>query len=159
VNRIPLPQYVSTLGDLYGATGRPRLAQKQYELIGVIERLLVANGVKTDLETALFNVDHGIRLQASLALARLAWRERPSIDGDDVLAWALERTGHCGEALRYSKRALRLGALDALKYFHRGMIEGCLGHAAAKRAWLTRALRLSPNFSILWAPVARRELQ
>jgi tetratricopeptide (TPR) repeat protein len=159
VNRIPLPQYVSTLGDLYGATGRPRLAKRQYELIGVIQRLLVANGVKTDLETALFNVDHGITLQASLALARLARRERPSIDGDDVLAWALERTGHCGEALRYSKRALRLGTLDALKYFHRGMIEGCLGHQAAKRVWLARALRLNPQFSVLWAPVARRELR
>jgi tetratricopeptide (TPR) repeat protein len=44
VNRIPLPQYVSTLGDLYGATGRPGLARKQYELISVIQRLLVANG-------------------------------------------------------------------------------------------------------------------
>jgi tetratricopeptide (TPR) repeat protein len=159
VNRIPLPQYVATLGDLYAATGRPGLARKQYELIGVIQRLLVANGVKTDLETALFNVDHGIRLQASLAPARLAWHERPSIDGDDVLAWALERTGHCGEALRFSKRALRLGTLDALKYFHRGMIEGCLGHRAEQRAWLRRALRLSPEFSILWAPVARRELR
>jgi tetratricopeptide (TPR) repeat protein len=159
VNRIPLPQYVSTLGDLYGATGHPRLAQKQYELIGVIQRLLVANGVKTDLETALFDVDHGIRLHASLGLARLAQRERPSIDGNDVLAWALERTGHCGEALRYSKRALGLGTLDALKFFHRGMIEGCLGHTAAKRAWLGRALRLNPHFSILWAPVARMELR
>ena len=158
VNRIPLPQYVSTLGDLYGATGRPGLAKKQYALIGIIQRLLVANGVKTDLETALFNVDHRIKLQASLALARLAWRERPSIDGDDVLAWALERTGHCGEALRYSKRALRLGTLDALKMFHRGMIEGCLGHEQAKRTWLARALRLNPEFSVLWAPVAGREL-
>ena len=159
VNRIPLPQYVATLGDLYRATGRQELARKQYELIGVIQRLLVANGVKTDLETALFNIDHGIRLRASLALARLAQRERPSIDGDDVLAWALERTGHCGEALRYSKRALKLGTLDALKIFHRGMIEGCLGNHAAKRTWLARALRLNPQFSVLWAPVARRELR
>ncbi len=159
VNRIPLPQYVATLGDLYGATGHRQLAQKQYELISVIQRLLVANGVKTDLEAALFDVDHGIRVEASLALARLAQRERPSIDGDDVLAWALERTGHCGEGLRYSQRALRLGTFDALKFFHRGMIEGCLGRAAAKRAWLRRALRLNPQFSILWAPVARLELR
>src|SRR5438067_3867588 len=159
VNRIPLPQYVATLGDLYGATGHRQSAQKQYELIGVIQHLLVANGVKTDLETALFDVDHGIRLRASLSLARLAQQERPSIDGDDVLAWALERIGHCGEGLRYSQRALKLGTLDALKFFHRGMIEGCLGHAAAKRAWLRRALRLNPQFSILWAPVARLELR
>jgi tetratricopeptide (TPR) repeat protein len=158
VNRIPLPQYVSTLGDLYGATGRPGLAKKQYDLIGIIQRLLVANGVKTDLETALFHVDHGIRRRASLALARLAWRERPSIDGDDVLAWALARNGRCGEALRFSKRALQLGTRDALKDFHRGMIERCLGNRAASRRWLHSALDLNPHFSVLWAPVARRDL-
>ena len=159
VDRIPLPQYVAMLGDLQGSDGRAAEAAKQYALIGVIERLLVANGVQTDLETALFDVDHGIRLSASLALARHAQRERPSIDGDDVLAWALARTGHCGEALRYSRRALRLGTLDALKYFHRGEIEHCLGHRAAARSWLGRALALNPRFSVLWAPVATRELR
>ena len=156
VNRIPLPQYVSTLGDLYRVTGHEREARKQYALIPVIERLLVANGVKTELETALFDVDHGIRLRTSLALARVAQRERPSIDGDDVLAWALERTGRCGEAQRYSERALRLGTLDALKMFHRGMIERCLGHRAEAKTWFRRALRLNPQFSLLWAPVAAR---
>src|SRR5262249_55582617 len=62
VNLIPLPQYVALLGDLYRATGRPRLARAQYALIGAIERLLRANGVRTDLEIALFDADHGIRL-------------------------------------------------------------------------------------------------
>jgi tetratricopeptide (TPR) repeat protein len=156
VNRIPLPQYVAMLGDLYRATGNEKEARKQYALIRIIERLLVANGVKTDLETALFDVDHGIRLPASLALARAAQRERPSIDGDDVLAWALERNGLCGEAQRYSRRALRLGTLDALKMFHRGMIERCLGNRAEESHWFARALRLNPHFSPLWAPVARR---
>ena len=156
VNRIPLPQYVSMLGDLYRATGNEKEARKQYALIRVIERLLVANGVKTDLETALFDVDHGIRLPASLALARAAHRERPSIDGDDVVAWALERNGQCGEAQRYSRRALRLGTLDALKMFHRGMIERCLGNRAEAAHWFARALRLNPQFSLIWAPVARR---
>jgi tetratricopeptide (TPR) repeat protein len=159
VNRIPLPQYVAMLGDLQRTTGRRAEARKQYALIGVIERLLIANGVETDLETALFDVDHGIRLPASLALARRAQRERPSIDGNDVLAWALVRSGRCGEALRYSKRALRLGTRDALKYFHRGELERCLGHRAAARSWLRRALALNPRFSVLWAPMAREELR
>jgi tetratricopeptide (TPR) repeat protein len=159
VNRIPLPQYVGMLGDLQQAAGRPAEARRQYALIGVIQRLLVANGVDTDLEAALFDVDHGIRLRSSLALARGAQRERPSIDGDDVLAWALARTGHCREALSYSRSALRLGTRDALKLFHRGAIERCLGNRAPARSWFRRALALNPRFSVLWASAARRELR
>jgi tetratricopeptide (TPR) repeat protein len=155
---IPLPQYVGQLSDLYRAAGEPRLARRQYALIDVIQRLLVANGVKTDLETALFDVDHGVRLSHALALARRARADRPSIDGDDVLAWALARNGRCDEALAYSRRALRLGTQDALKLFHRGMIERCLGNRAAGNAFLRRALALNPHFSVLWSPVVRKAL-
>jgi tetratricopeptide (TPR) repeat protein len=159
VAETPLPQFVGYLGDLYAAAGRPVLAQRQYALIDVIGRLFVANGVKTDLETALFRTDHGIDLRQTLDLARLARNERPSIDGDDVLAWTLERNGRCGEALRYSKLSLRLGTKDALKLFHRGMIERCLGHTAEGNRFLRRALALNPHFSLLWAPTARRALR
>jgi tetratricopeptide (TPR) repeat protein len=156
VNAVPLPQYVAALGDLYRVTGRRALARRQYALIGAIERLLRANGVKTDLEIALFQVDHGISLTSALARARLARADRPSIDGDDLLGWALARNGRCAEALHYSSRSLRLGTQDALKLFHRAMIERCLGHVRASRVWLRRALALNPHFSLLWAPVARR---
>jgi tetratricopeptide (TPR) repeat protein len=156
---IPLPQYVGQLSDLYRAAGKPQAARRQYELIGVIARLLVANGVKTDLETALFDVDHGVRLRHALALARRARADRSSIDGDDVLAWALARTGRCNEALAYSKSALRLGTRDALKLFHRGMIERCLGRRAAGDVYLHRALALNPHFSVLWSPVAKEALR
>jgi tetratricopeptide (TPR) repeat protein len=154
--RSPLPQYVGALGDFYRAAGKPQLAREQYELVGAIDKLYAANGVATDLELALFNVDHGIRLRESLARARRAWSERPSIEADGVLAWALARNGRCGEALRYSKRALRLGTRDAPKFFHRGMIERCLGHDTEARRWFRRALRLNPHFSLVWAPVARK---
>jgi tetratricopeptide (TPR) repeat protein len=156
VTAIPLPQYVAFLGDLYATSGHPLLARRQYALIGAIDRLLRANGVRTDLEIALFRVDHGIDLAGTLRRARLARAERPSIDGDDVLAWALARTGHCGQALHYSQLALRLGTLDATKFFHRGMIERCLGHEAEARTWFSRALALNPHFSLLWSPTARR---
>jgi tetratricopeptide (TPR) repeat protein len=146
---MPLPQFVTTLGDLLGS-------QRQYDLVAAINRLQRANGVKVDLEAALFDVDHSVRLPRALAQARAARADRPSVDGDDVLAWALARNGHCGEALHYSKRALRLGTLDASKFFHRGMIERCLGHRAEAKRWFRRALDLNPHFSLLWSPVARR---
>jgi tetratricopeptide (TPR) repeat protein len=156
VDAIPLPQYVAALGDLYRRTGRPAAARQQYALIGAIEKLLRANGVKVDLEIALFDVDHGIAVRHALELARIGQRNRPSIDGDDVLAWALARNGRCAEALSYSQHALRLGTKDALKFFHRGMIEHCLGHLGSSRAWLRQALELNPHFSLLWSPVAQR---
>jgi len=131
------------------------LARRQYALIGAIEQLLRANGVKVDLEIALFDVDHGIDLHHALALARIGRHDRPSIDGDDVLGWALARNGQCAAALPHSERALRLGTQDALKFFHRGMIERCLGHTGTARVWFRRALALNPHFSILWTPVAR----
>jgi tetratricopeptide (TPR) repeat protein len=156
VDAVPLPEYVAQLGDLYRATGDARRARQHYALIRAIERLLASNGVRTELETALFDADHGVRPQETLALARRARRARPSIDGEDVLAWALMRAGRCREALGYSRRALRLGTRDALKLFHRGMIERCLGHESAGRSWFRRALALNSHFSVRWAPLARR---
>jgi tetratricopeptide (TPR) repeat protein len=137
---LPLPQNVATLGDLL----RGRGAQRQYALVEAIARLERTQGVNVDLEIALFDADHGIRLRQAVALARAARAERPSIDGDDVVAWALARDGRCGEAVRFSKRALRLGTLDAPKLFHRGMIERCLGHRAAAAHWFARARATNP---------------
>ena len=149
VARVPLPQYVGFLGDLTHD-------RSQYALVDVIERILAANGVRTDLDIALFDVDHGRHLQHALVLARRGYRERPSIVGDDVLGWALARTGHCRSALHYSQRSLRLGTRDAVKLFHRGFVASCLGRHAEARAYYRRALALNPHFSVLWAPLARR---
>ena len=59
VDTIPLPQFVGLYGDLLAATGHDGAARIQYSTEEGIRRLLAANGVRTDLETALFDVDHG----------------------------------------------------------------------------------------------------
>jgi tetratricopeptide (TPR) repeat protein len=156
VATVPLPQFVGRLGDLLHVSGRERAARREYATVDGIRRLLVAAGVRTDLETALFDADHGLRLRDALATARRAQRARPSIDGDDVLAWALARNERCEAALPYSRRSLRLGTQDATKLFHRAYVESCLGHRGAARAWARRALALDPHFSLLWSPTARR---
>jgi tetratricopeptide (TPR) repeat protein len=144
------------LTEVYSAAGKRADERRAAQLVTVIERLLRANGVRTEQQTALFDLDHGRKLADALVRARLAYREGPNVAAADVLAWALERNGRCGEALRYSRESLRLGTHDALRYFHRGMIEQCLGHAGEARAWFAKALALNPHFSLIWAPVARR---
>jgi tetratricopeptide (TPR) repeat protein len=156
IDAIPLPQFVGQLGDLYARAGQPHAAREQEATVRVIQRLLGVNGVKVDLETAVYRADHRIDPAGTIALARKARALRPSIFGDDALAWALDRGGRCAEALTWSQRSLRLGTRDSLLYFHRGMIEQCLGHGVPARAWFARALALNPNFSVRFAPIARR---
>jgi tetratricopeptide (TPR) repeat protein len=158
VAKLPLPQYEASLGDVLRLAGRQVDAERAYAVVDATEKLLQANGVRTELETALFDLDHGRNAADALARARDAYRERKSIEGDDVLAWALYKNGRCGEALAHSKRALRLGTRDALKIFHRGMIQLCLGRASEGSASLRLALRINPHFSLLYAPVAREAL-
>jgi tetratricopeptide (TPR) repeat protein len=159
VAKLPLPQYEAALGDVLRLAGRPADAVSAYAVVDATDELLRANGVRTELETALFDLDHGRDPADALARARQAYRERRSIEGDDVLAWALYKNGRCGQALEHSRRALRLGTRDALKIFHRGMIELCLGLPAEGRASLAYALRINPHFSLLYAPVAREALR
>ncbi|HEY1359274.1 MAG TPA: tetratricopeptide repeat protein [Thermoleophilaceae bacterium] len=156
VDRLPLPQYVIWQGDTLRAAGREREARRAYALVRATERIQAANGVRTELQTAIFDLDHGHGIRDALGRAREAYRLAPSIDAADGLAWALERNGRCGDALAYSRRALRLGTRDALKFFHRGMIERCLGRRDEARSWFQRALSTNPYFSLLWVPVARR---
>jgi tetratricopeptide (TPR) repeat protein len=153
---VPLPQFVGELGDLLERAGRRAEARRQRATVGAIDRLLGANGIRTDLEQTLYEVDHGIGLRDAVSRARAARGERPSIYGDDLLAWTLARANRCEEARGWSERALRLGTRDALLFFHRGMIERCRGDRAAARSWMRRALELNPGFSVRWAPLAQR---
>jgi len=159
VERLPLPQYEGALGDVLRAAGREREAEEAFGAVDAVQRLLEANGVRTELETALFDLDHGRRPAEALARARLAYAERKSIEAEDVLAWALYVNGRCEEARAHSARALRLGTRDALKLFHRGMIELCRGDRRAARSFLRGALAINPHFSLHYAPVAARALR
>ncbi len=159
VKRLPLPEFVIALGDLYEATGKPAEAQKQYDLVRAMQQLNASAGMDVDMELALFDADHGAEPQAVLARARGAYARRPSIYAADVLAWALYRAGDYAEAQRYSAEALRLGTRDALLRYHAGMIAEALGDNAAAREHLEQALAINPHFSVRHAPIARATLE
>ena len=145
VSRLPLTEYVVELGELYQATDRPQQAEQQYAVATATARLLAANGVSTDLETAVFQADHGSPADA-LAAARAAWAERHSIHTADALGWALHAAGRERQALRYVRLATRLGTPDPRLLFHRGAVEAALGLPAAA-GHLRSALRLDAGAS------------
>jgi tetratricopeptide (TPR) repeat protein len=155
----PTAQAVSLLADILDRAGRHGEARRQRSTVAVIDRLLRANGVQVDRESAVYRADNRIRPLETIELARRARADRPSIYGDDALAWALARAGRCSDALPLAERALRLGTRDALLYFHRGYAERCAGNRAAMRDWYRRALDLNSEFSVRWAPIARAALR
>ena len=156
---VPTVESVSLLADLLDRAGRTAEARQQRETVVIIEKLLGANGVQVDLESAVHRANQRIRPAETVLLARRAREARPSIYGDDALAWALARAGRCAEALPLAERALRLGTKDPLLFFHRGYAEGCAGNRVAMREWYGRALAQSEAFSVRWAPVARAALR
>jgi tetratricopeptide (TPR) repeat protein len=151
---VPLPEYAAGLGETLAAAGRGAEAAEAFELVDAMQRLLEANGARTELETALVDLDRNVNVADALARVEEAYLERRSIEAEDVLAWALSRNGRCEEALVHSRRALRLGTRDALKHFHRGMILRCLDRPAEARQAFRAALAINPRFSLRWAPVA-----
>jgi tetratricopeptide (TPR) repeat protein len=155
---IPTSQSIALLGDLLERAGRPAEARRQRATVAVIERLLEANGVRVDLESAVSRADNFVRPRETVALARRARAARPSIYGDDALAWALARAGRCDEAVPLARRALRLGTEDGLLLFHLGYAEGCAGNEPAMREAYRQALDVSSAFSVRWVPIALEAL-
>lgn len=160
-HRMPLPEYVIALGDVYDAAGRSQEAQQQFDLVRTMERLYAANGVDTDLELALFEANHsrGQKIDEALTLARQALERRPTIYAKDVLAWTLYQDGQYTSAYEWSQQALQLGTKDALLFFHAGMIALQLGNKTQARQYLEEALAINPYFSILYSNQARITLQ
>ena len=156
IERLPAPQYAILLTDVLRQAGRSPEAAKADSLVDALERLLAANGVRTELSTAIHDLDRGVRVGDALRRARAAYAAAPSVGAADAIAWGLYRTGRCGEARVWASRAGRLGTQDALFSFHRAMIERCLGNDAAARSGFRQALRIDPSFSYRWNSVARR---
>lgn len=144
LERAGVPEYAVGLGDAYRAMGRKREAEIAWRRGEELEAAFAAYGGRNDLETALFDLDRDRDLSGALARARVGRRQRPSVEGEHVLAWALYKNGRCEEARTHSARALRLGTKDTGAMLHRSLIERCLGNVKAAVEYRDRALVANP---------------
>ncbi len=142
----PLPEYLTELGELLQHLGRTDEADAQFAVVRTTITLLNSVGVGTDLETALFEADHGSAIEA-LTQAREEWARRKSVHVADALALALHGVGRDEEALPITRAATRLDSPEAKFWIHRGMIEAALGMKVDARAHLQRGLTTDPGMS------------
>jgi tetratricopeptide (TPR) repeat protein len=158
VSKLPQPQYVASLGDVYSAAGRSDEAERQYMLVEAIAALYQANGINTDLQIAMFYADHDRNVALALTMAQAAYEAAPGVYAADALAWALYKDGRYAEATAMSDIALAQGTPEASFLYHAALIRLANRDEDAGREYLERALGLSPNFSPLHAGSARELL-
>jgi len=155
---VPYPAFAAALYDLDLQVGRYDDAQKQLELLEFISTLNALNERLFYRELALFYADHNLKLQESVELAKKELEVRHDIYTWDILAWVLFKNGRLPEAAEAVDKALALGTEDALLDFHAGMIELQLGRSKRGETLFKRALKLNPNFHLVYSGEAREML-
>lgn len=158
INVVPFPQYVAELGDVYTRMGKRAEAQQQYDLVEYIGHLGKLNQVLANRELAMFYADHDMKLDDALELAHREFEVRSDIYTWDTLAWVLYKTHRLPEAVTAMKKALALGTNDSLLLFHAGMIFHSSGMNLEAAKCLTRAVKLNPQFHVLYSLVATQTL-
>jgi tetratricopeptide (TPR) repeat protein len=155
---VPMPVFISELGDLYAKTGDQAGAQKQYALVEYIGLLGHINQVLHNRDLALFYADHDMKLSEALDLAQKELEVRHDVYTWDALAWALYKNGKLAEAAKASEKAMRFGTRDSLLLFHAGMIAEGLGQQEQARMELKQALQINPHFHLAYANAAKQKL-
>jgi tetratricopeptide (TPR) repeat protein len=156
---VPMPMFVAELGDMYARAGNLPEARKQYQLVEYIGLLGHINQVLHNRDLALFYADHDIKLDEALALAHKEFEVRHDIYTWDALAWALYKNGKYQEASDAMDHALRPGTRDALLFFHAGMIASRLGQTSQAKDRLQTALKINPQFHVIYSGVATQQLK
>ncbi len=154
----PMVQYAAALHDLYSATGKKAEAQQQADLVDVVAKLEEASNMKANRTLALVYANQDRNLPRALELAQADFEVRQDVYTYDALAWALYKNKRYEEAQRASAAALKLGAPEALFFYHAGMIANALGDGAGAKKQLEKALQLNAGFDFRQAAIARKTL-
>lgn len=158
VERLPQPEAVALLGDLYALAGDNGLAERQYALVERIAEVGQANGTLYDRQLVLIAADHDRDIADAVRRARAELAVRHDIYGHDALAWALYKAGALDEAAAEARAALALGTRDPRLAYHAGMIAAAQGRTEDARSLLTAALDGAAYLPPLQVPVLEATL-
>jgi tetratricopeptide (TPR) repeat protein len=155
----PFPDYAAALFDYYTAAGQPAEAQKQKEMIEIIDRLGQAGNEKANRNLAMIYADHDWNVARALELAQNELEVRGDIYTYDALAWALYKNKRYQEAGEAMQKAMRFQTPEPMFFYHAGLIDNELGKKDEAREMLKKALALNPKFDARQASIAGKVLK
>ena len=157
-NRLPTPEAVAALGDLYFLAGDTEAAERAYALVERIGEVARATGGVYDRQLVLFAADHDRAVEATISLAESELELRQDIYAWDALAWALYKGDRLDEAAVAANHATALGTPDPRLAYHAGMIAAARGETDIAQRWLTQALAGAAYLPPLQVPIAEEAL-
>jgi tetratricopeptide (TPR) repeat protein len=157
-NRLPTPEAVAALGDLYFLAGDLEAAERAYALVERIGAVARATGAVYDRQLILFAADHDRAVEGAISLAESELELRHDIYAWDALAWALYKDDRLDEAAAAADRSMALGTPDPRLAYHAGMIAAARGETDLARRLLTQALAGAAYLPSLQVPIAEEAL-
>ncbi len=142
---LPLPDSLSSLGDVRTALGDTAGAKLAYGTVDVVGKLESAHRL-FNRAIVLSQADRGVDTATAVRDARAELKFRKDVYGYDALGWALLADGRAAQAVTFADKSLTLGTQDPRLLVHAGLIHAAAGDSAKAEALLNKALTLSPTF-------------
>lgn len=140
-----LLEYLIMLADAYRVTGQTQKAEETYAKVKFINTYFKENGVDTDLELTLFDINQGKNLKEAVKTAKKYITEgNNSFKTFHTLAWAEYKNGNNEAAEKNIEPALKLGTKDPLMMYHAGKIYESAGNEVKAKQYLSSALNIYP---------------
>ena len=148
IERVPRPELMQALGDLYLSAGQAKAAQPWHD------RALAAYLASAERGDVLyfhhlagFYANSFNEPAKAVEWARRDLALRHSIQAYDALAWALHKAGQNEEAVSMAAKALATGTHDAHILYHAGLIRMAAGNVADGATLLQEALTANPRYN------------
>ncbi len=153
----PSPENLGILAEAQQRFGDGAGAAATRDEIVAVERIGNAEHL-VDRLLALYDADHGVRLDDAYAIALRDRSVRADVFTEDTLAWAAARDGRWDVARRAASQATAWNTAEPRLWYHAGVIaehDGRRGDAARD---FRHALTLNPSFQPGFADDARVRL-
>ncbi len=141
VTRLPHPEHLAALADLYRHEGRVLEAQAAFAAALEVGR---TGGTAEDRPMARLLADRGLSPSEAVRRARRDLETRRDVEAYDTLAWALHAAGEHVEAAKASAMALRFGTSRADFHLHAAAIADALGQPEQARRHQDAAHDINP---------------